>query len=171
MSSEFATSPVVPADATSFRQACARFATGVTVATVLDGDGQPHGMTANAFASVSLDPLLFLVCIDKKSSVLSSVSLGRPFAVNILSEEQRHFSTRFSRPGEDRFGKVEWIPGSTGAPLIPHTLASIEGVIREMIPAGDHIIVLTEALFTRYKAGRPLLYFHSSYQQIGEPSL
>lgn len=150
-----------------FRQACARFATGVTVVTVADESGQPHGLTVNSFASVSLAPLLFLVCIDKSASVARLFQPGSHLAVNVLDESQQWISRRFSSPVDDRFAAVEWAPGLHGAPLLSGVLATLEGRLLQRIDAGDHIVLLTEARATNYHEGRPLLYFASRYQRLG----
>ena len=169
MSSE----PVVPVaplgDPTEFCRACGRFATGVTIVTVRDPSGTPHGMTVNSFTSVSLAPLMFLVCIDNRSRLIPLFVPGAPVAVNILSEEQQHISSRFARPSDDRFGSIEWEVGKTGAPILGGTLAGIEGLVRQAIPAGDHTVVLTEVHGTHHREGRPLLFFSSRYQKLETP--
>ncbi len=156
------------ADRAEFCKACARFTTGVTVVTVADSSGQPHGMTVNSFTSVSLDPLMFLVCIDNRARVNQVFATGIHIAINILGEEQQHLSSRFARPHDDRFATVDWAPGATGAPLISGALAMIEGVVVEKILAGDHTILLAEARSTNYREGRPLVFFGSRYQRFGE---
>jgi flavin reductase (DIM6/NTAB) family NADH-FMN oxidoreductase RutF len=152
-----------------FRHACSRFATGIALLSLLDAEGQPHGMTVNSFTSVSLDPLLFLVCIDYKAGLWPLLKIGSPIAVSILAEDQQQLSVRFARPGFDRFGDVEWSPGQTGAPLLAGSIAAIEGIVSELIPAGDHSIVLASVSATRYSDGRPLLYFSSRYAHLGGP--
>jgi flavin reductase (DIM6/NTAB) family NADH-FMN oxidoreductase RutF len=154
--------------ASEFRRACARFATGVTVVTVADRAGQPHGLTVNSFTSVSLTPALFLVCIDKGASAEPIFQTGVHLAVNVLEEEQQSLSRRFSGAYDDRFATVEWAPGAHGAPLLSGVLATIEGKIIQRVDAGDHIILLTEARSTSYREGRPLIYFESRYQRLGD---
>ena len=168
MSSEPLPAPAALADRTEFCRACARFTTGVTVVTVADSAGQPHGMTVNSFTSVSLDPLMYLVCIDNRARVNQIFEKGIHIAVNILGEEQQAISSRFARPHDDRFATVDWAPGATGAPLISGALAMIEGVVIDKIPAGDHTILLTEVRSTNYRDGRPLVFFGSKYQKFGE---
>ena len=163
MSSGPVSSSIQPLDAGEFCRACAHFATGVAIVTVTDPTGQPHGMTVNSFTSVSIEPLLFLVCIDRSAGILPLFRVGGSIAVNILGEDQRALSARFARPGEDRFNGQNWMPGVTGAPLIPGVLATLEGLIREMMIAGDHTILLTEVLSVTFREGRPLLYFNSRY--------
>jgi flavin reductase (DIM6/NTAB) family NADH-FMN oxidoreductase RutF len=154
--------------AAEFRLACARFATGVTVVTVADSGGQPHGLTMNSFTSVSLFPPLFLVCIDKTAASEPVFKKDVHLAVNVLGEEQQSLSRRFSGAYDDRFATVDWAPGLHGAPLLSGVLATIEGKIIERLDAGDHIILLAEARSTSFREGRPLVYYGSRYQRLGE---
>src|SRR5277367_6874899 len=119
-------------DPLDFCRACSRFATGVTVITVRDDSGLPHGITVNSFSSVSLDPLLFLVCIDHRSRLRSILLPGVPVAANILAEHQQNVSRAFARPTEDRFGSLDWTPNAQDVPLIDGALANIEGTVREV---------------------------------------
>src|SRR5260370_18587050 len=84
-----------------FRRVCSKYATGITILTVLDPTGAPQGMTVNSFTSVSLSPPLILVCIDRQTSILSSFTLGTRFGVNVLQEEHKELSTLFVRTGYD----------------------------------------------------------------------
>ncbi|MBK9166898.1 MAG: flavin reductase family protein [Bryobacterales bacterium] len=149
-----------------FRRACGKFATGVTVITARDGGGAPHGMTANSFTSVSLDPPLVLVCIDLRTRLLRYLTSGTALGINVLRESQRDLSDRFSRPGEDRFGQVNWYPGETGAPLLPDVLATIEATVERVVEAGDHAVVLAAVRTAAWSDGTPLLYFNSGYQTL-----
>src|SRR5215469_7204836 len=93
-----------------FRRVCSKYATGITILTVLDSCGTPQGMTVNSFTSVSLDPPLILVCIDRRTSILTHFNPGARFAINVLHEEQKELSSCFARSGSDRFQGVEWKP-------------------------------------------------------------
>ena len=114
-----------------FRRVCSKYATGITILTVLDSSGAPQGMTVNSFTSVSLSPPLILVCIDRQTSILSSFKLGTRFGVNVLQEEQKELSTWFARSGYDRFSGIAWSAGETGAPLLEGMLATIECVLAD----------------------------------------
>jgi flavin reductase (DIM6/NTAB) family NADH-FMN oxidoreductase RutF len=149
-----------------FRRVCGKYATGITIVTVLDSNGAPHGMTANSFTSVSLDPPLILVCIDRRTSLLSHFRPGTHFAIHVLGEEHRELSARFARSGCDRFEGVDWRRGHTGAPVLPDMLAALECSVTQMVDAGDHVVVIGEALHVNWRDGQPLLYFNSSYQQL-----
>jgi flavin reductase (DIM6/NTAB) family NADH-FMN oxidoreductase RutF len=149
-----------------FRRVCSKFATGITILTVLDARGDPHGMTVNSFTSVSLSPPLVLVCIDRQAAMLGDFAHGTRFAINVLQEDQKDLSNHFARKGGDRFEGVEWRPGETGAPVLPHVLATLECGVTQMVEAGDHVVVIGEALHASWREGQPLIYFNSGYQAL-----
>jgi flavin reductase (DIM6/NTAB) family NADH-FMN oxidoreductase RutF len=148
-----------------FRRVCSKFATGITVLTLCDSGGAPYGMTANSFTSVSLDPPLILVCIDRKARILSRFVDGARFAVNVLHEGQKELSSCFARNG-DRFEGIAWTPGETGAPILPDVIAALECSVVQIVEAGDHIVVLGNVSHANWRDGRPLIYFNSSYQAL-----
>jgi flavin reductase (DIM6/NTAB) family NADH-FMN oxidoreductase RutF len=149
-----------------FRRVCSKYATGITILTVLDSRGTPQGMTVNSFTSVSLSPPLILVCIDRETSILSHFQPGTRFGVNVLHEEQKELSTWFARSGHDRFSGLEWTPGQTGAPVLPEVLATMECEVTQIVEVGDHAVVFGEALHATWREGQPLIYFNSSYQSL-----
>jgi flavin reductase (DIM6/NTAB) family NADH-FMN oxidoreductase RutF len=150
-----------------FRRICGKFASGITVATVLDASGAPHGMTANSFTSVSLAPPLVLVCVDHRARILEHFRIGEHFGVNILGASQRHFSDKFAGSGYDRFEGVEWLAGQTGVPLLPDVLATIECARVKVVTAGDHDIVIGEVLHANCQDGDPLVFYGSQYRCLG----
>ena len=129
-------------DANSFRMALGRFVTGVTVITALDADGNPVGMTANSFNSVSLDPPMVLWSLARKSKNLEVFETATHFAVNVLSVEQKEISDRFARPSEDRFAGIDWEPGIGGAPVLKGCAAVFECASEQCYEGGDHVIFL-----------------------------
>ena len=153
-------------DKGDFCRTCAKFATGVTIVTVLDAQGNPHGMTASSFTSVSLDPPLVLVCVDHRANVLEHFRTSKHMGVNVLGEHQEELSMRFARRGEDRFDGVDWCAGETGVPLIPGVLASFECGLTKMVEAGDHDVLIAEVLRVEHRDGRPLVYFGSAYHKL-----
>lgn len=158
--------PLTVVDQDTFRRACARFATGITVATVLSPDGVPFGMTANSFTSVSCNPPLILVCVDYRSSILPHFRAAEYFGINILTETQRDYSVRFSQRQPDRFDGIDWRRGEHGVPLLAGSLAAMECSIYETVEAGDHAIFIAEVVRAEFCDGNPLLYFGSSYRRI-----
>jgi len=150
-----------------FRRACGRFATGVTIATVLDVQGLPHGLTVNSFASVSLDPPLISICLGHLVTAINAFRESKYFGINVLAEDQQAFSERFARPGDDRFDGLEWYRGSHGVPLLPGVLAAIECAQHHRVTAGDHDIFIGKMLTAKVADGEPLIYFASRYRRLG----
>lgn len=149
-----------------FRLACGRFATGVGIATVLDAQGSPHGLTVSSFTSVSLDPPLVLICLGHAVTVIDAFRGARHFGINVLAAEQRGISERFARKGEDRFNGTPWTPGVTGVPLLPGALAQIECAVEQRVTSGDHDIVIGRMVRAVIGEGAPLVYFASRYRDL-----
>jgi flavin reductase (DIM6/NTAB) family NADH-FMN oxidoreductase RutF len=150
-----------------FRRICGKFASGITVATVLDAAGAAHGMTANSFTSVSLAPPLVLVCVDHRAGILKHFRTSDYFGINILSAGQRHLSDKFAGSGYDRFEGVDWFPGQTGVPLLRDVLATIECARMNVVTAGDHDILIGEVLHANCQDGEPLVFYSSQYRRLG----
>src|SRR5579864_5093688 len=164
MSSKAKKTPPPGVDKAEFCRTCAKFPTGVTIITVLDAEGNPHGMTASSFTSVSLDPPLVLVCVDHRATVMAPLRRAEHIGINVLSEDQQPLSEHFARRGHDRFDAVEWYAGHTGVPLIPGALASFECHIQNQVDAGDHTIFIAQVEYAEHSDGRPLVYFGSGYR-------
>jgi flavin reductase (DIM6/NTAB) family NADH-FMN oxidoreductase RutF len=150
-------------DSATFREACSRFPTGVTVTTVSGEGGTPYGITVSSFTSVSLAPPLVLVCIDQKSRLVPYCSTGKCFGVNVLSAEQRDLSIQFAGQWSNRFTNVRWGRGRTGVPLLADVLAAFECEITKTIPAGDHLIIIGRVLQAGCTSRPALLYANRSY--------
>lgn len=129
-------------DPRALRDAFGAFATGVTVVTANDAVGKPIGFTANSFTSVSLSPPLLLVCLAKTSRNYATMTETESFAVNILSETQKDISNTFARPVEDRFAAVDWRRAPNGSPIFSQVSAWFECSMRDVIEAGDHVIMV-----------------------------
>ncbi len=157
-----------PASVTSeeFRHACGRFATGITIATVMDSEGVPHGLTVNSFTSVSLEPPLISICLGHAVTMIDLFREANFFGINVLTDQQRHLSDHFARKGHDRFQGVAWTPGQTGVPLIYDVLAAVECQVEQRIPVGDHDIFIGRMVAARLSEGSPLLYFASGYRKL-----
>jgi flavin reductase (DIM6/NTAB) family NADH-FMN oxidoreductase RutF len=143
-----------------------RFATGVTIVTTRDGD-QPHGMTANAVASVSLDPPLVLVCVDRAADSHDIIDRAGVFALNILSRDQEPLSQKFAvKEGESAHG-LDGVPhhsAATGAPIIDGSLAYVDCRVSERFPGGDHTIFLAEVVEAGpLSDGGPLIFYQGRY--------
>ncbi len=148
------------------------FATGVTIITV-DLDGEVHGMTANAFASVSLDPLLVLVCVDHSTRTHAHLHAKKRFGINVLCEDQRAISEYYARP-ERSHEHAEAEAGARfertkqGTPILHGALAYLECRLHSAQQAGDHTIFIAEVEDVVVGEGDPLLYFKAKYRKVGE---
>ena len=148
------------------------FATGVTIVTV-DLDGEVHGMTANAFASVSLDPMLVLVCVDHTTRTHAHLHAKKRFGINVLCEEQRAISEYYARP-ERTHEHAEQEAGARfertrhGTPMLQGSLAYLECRLHSAQVAGDHTIFIAEVEDVLVREGEPLLFFRVKYRKVGE---
>jgi flavin reductase (DIM6/NTAB) family NADH-FMN oxidoreductase RutF len=152
-----------------FRRTVGNFATGVTVVTTRDEEGNPKGFTANSFASLSLDPPLIIVCVDKRSDTHTAMQReGVAFAVNILAEHQRELSRRFaSKGGVGKFAGVAYRQEKTGAPILDEVLAVVECTVLERFDGGDHTVVVGEVQnVAAGEEAKPLLYYRGSYNTL-----
>ena len=144
----------------TFRNAMGRFATGVTVVTIREGE-ETHGMTANAFMSVSLDPKLVLVSIDNRASMLERMNHTESFGISFLSEEQKHLSMHFAKQkiheGEIAFDVIDDVP------VLSNSLAALICRVYQKIPAGDHTLILGEVDEILFSDGKPLTFFEGRY--------
>lgn len=129
-------------DASDYRRTLGSFATGVTVVAAFDTDGDPWGLTANSFCSVSLDPPLVLVCLDRRGRAWPVFARARRFSVNILAAGQKELAQHFASSAPNRFADVAWTCGKAGAPLLPKSSAWLECDTDRQIDAGDHVILL-----------------------------
>ncbi len=156
--------PVTPEE---FREVMGRFATGVTIVTTEDKDGNPYGLTVNSFTSVSMNPPLVLVCLDNQLSGLANFKESGRFGVNILAEGQTDLSDYFAQAGTDR-SQGHYVRGETGVPLLEGVLATIECQIFSLYPGGDHTIVLGEvkAAEVLQPDKDPLLYHGGRYRRL-----
>lgn len=155
-----------PVSSEEFRHACSRFASGVTIATALDAQGTPHGLTVSSFTSVSLDPPLILICLGHQVTIIEHFRAAKHFGINILSEQQQSLSDRFARKGFDRFDGLPWDRGITGVPVIPGALAAIECSVHQRFSSGDHDIFVGLMVQTRVSDGEPLIHFASRYRRL-----
>ena len=154
----------------SFREVMSHFASGVTVVTTRDRDQGPYGLTVSAFASVSLDPLLVLVCLDNRISGLSAFKDSGKFGVSILSESQEEISRMFAKKDSERPESI-YFDGPAGIPLIRSSLATLECETEAMYPGGDHTIFMGRVISADVLEGKtgakPLLYFRGQYHRSG----
>ena len=155
-----------------FRAVMGRFATGVTIVSTRVA-GFDHAMTANSFSSVSLDPLMVLVCVERDTRFHEAVVDSSHWGVSVLSDLQRRHAVWFAtrgRPLLDQFAQVPFDRGPvSGAPLVRGALASFECRTVDLHEAGDHDVLIGEVVTLNpvEQAGRPLLYWASNYHHLG----
>jgi 3-hydroxy-9,10-secoandrosta-1,3,5(10)-triene-9,17-dione monooxygenase reductase component len=159
----------VSVDPLAYRSIIGSFATGVTVITAA-ADGELQGMTANAVTSLSLDPVMLLICVDRGSHTHRILEAGGAFAVNILGEHQEDVSRLFAKKAEPERGTLRGQPfriGKSGAPVLEDCLAFVECRIAEVHSGGDHTIFLGEVVdLGIVNDVRPLLFFRGAYRSI-----
>jgi flavin reductase (DIM6/NTAB) family NADH-FMN oxidoreductase RutF len=149
-----------------FRSVLGRFPSGVTVVTTKAPDGSDEGMTVSAFCSVSLDPPLVLICIEKTASAHEALTTARGFVVNVLSATQEQIARRFSIVDIDRFEGVGYSRSPNGLAVLDDVLGVIECGTSAMHEAGDHTIIVGEVEAARAQNGTPLLYYRGGYAQL-----
>jgi flavin reductase (DIM6/NTAB) family NADH-FMN oxidoreductase RutF len=160
---------MVTVTSVDFRRARGCFATGVTVITV-EHEGDVHGMTANAFTTVSVDPPLVLVCVNRQNCTHEYLQARQRFGVNILTESQRWISEFYALPTVARcqgsgtsacFSRTK-----RGTPILDGSLACLECRLQEAYPAGDHTLFVAQVEEIIAGEGQPLLYFRGNYRAI-----
>ena len=154
----------------AFRNSMSRFATGVTVVTTVDNHGELHGMTANAFSSVCLEPPTVLVCVDHRTNTYRFVEAGRRFGVNILRDEQEAIGAYFARRPEDRHGDISYTykESASGLPALDDTLAFFGCRVVDSHVYGDHTIYIAQVEdICQGKSGEPLLFYESRFANLG----
>jgi flavin reductase (DIM6/NTAB) family NADH-FMN oxidoreductase RutF len=162
-------------DAPRFRQVLSRFATGVTVVATRNGS-VISGITVSAFCSVSLDPPLVLICIDRKNNTCDLIDASGIYTVSVLAEDQEYLSRCFAttRPEKyDTFCGAEYFTRATGAPILQDCIAYLDCQVEARYPGGDHVIFLGRVLDLglseqERSEASPLLYFRGRYERLGQ---
>jgi flavin reductase (DIM6/NTAB) family NADH-FMN oxidoreductase RutF len=155
-----------------FKQIMGSYPTGVTIVTATDAEGNPGGLTVNSFASVSLDPLLVLWCIDRRSTSLEIFQKSKGFAVHVLGSDQAELCWAFAGKDPDRFSKATWAMSKNNLPVISDSLGVLECKTVQQIDAGDHVIFIGEVKNIDKQEKEPMLYFRRNVGMIpaGWPS-
>ncbi|HEX7242967.1 MAG TPA: flavin reductase family protein [Longimicrobiaceae bacterium] len=152
-------------DPFEFRRVMGHFATGVTVVTTLREGGEPCGLTASAVCSVSIDPTMVLVCVERGADTHDCIGSTGAFAVNVLQEEGGEtLSRRFATSDvADKFRGVAFREERTGVPVLEDALAWLECRVVEALPGGDHTVFMGEVVAADAREGTPLLYYRGGY--------
>lgn len=156
---------------TRFRHVLGHLASGVSVVTSLDADGEPCGLTATAVCSVSLDPPLVLVSVDRTAGTHEGLRTSGFYAVNLLSAEQEALAIRFSREDPEKFRELAYRTGATGAPLLEDVPGWLDCTVEREVPAGDHTLFIGRVEDTRMQgegAVRPLVYHLGRYGTLDD---
>lgn len=150
-----------------WRNALSQFASGVTVITTYDENSRATGTTVSAFSSLSLDPMLLIICLDKKSQTLASLLAHQHFAVNILAEPQQHVAFQCGSRNDDKFAKISHSQGPHGLPLINGCCAHIECALYQNVEGGDHAIIIGKPLsMATYPEIVPMIYHQGKFLQF-----
>ncbi|MDT0441055.1 flavin reductase family protein [Streptomyces johnsoniae] len=159
-------------DRDTFRALMGSVASGVSVVTTLDGQGEPWGFTCSALCSVSADPPLLLAGVSNRSGTLTAVQDGGRFAVNVLDSQSRDVSDLFASDTRKKFTRVSWEPGEvTGMPLLRLTVAHVECVLDKVVDVGDHSLMIGRIVGGGRETGRlPLTYWRGAYGRLLHPA-
>lgn len=157
-----------PFDAKALRTTLGRFTTGVTIATCRDALGQPVGLTANSFNSLSLDPPLVLWSLRAASPALPAFASASHFAINVLAESQVPLSRRFASAVPDRFAEGQWADGVGGVPVLAGCCAVFECALHSHQHLGDHVLFVGEVVAMHEAALPPLVFQAGHYHLLGE---
>ena len=167
----------MPVSKDEFRRSLGNLASGVTVVSLRQRDDALGGITVTAFSSLSLEPPLVLICIDRRARLHDELELGRAFAVNFLAADQEHLSQRFATRHAAPFEDLSYSLGRLGSPLLSGAVASIECKVVDILPGGDHSIIIgsveqstvdDHASVASDASGQknPLLYFRGRYARL-----
>ncbi|WP_093029714.1 flavin reductase family protein [Ruegeria marina] len=145
----------------AFRDALGCFGTGVTVITTFSNKG-PAAITANSFASVSLEPALVLWCLANASNRYETFANARHYAIHVMAEDQHELAQGFARDGLD-FSHADWTIGLNGIPTLRRALARFDCRLAARHPAGDHQILVGEVLSATHRPGKGLMFKRGQY--------
>jgi len=148
-----------------YRAALGTFATGVTIVTTMSETGEPIGVTASSFNSVSLDPPLVLWSLAKSSSSINAFCNSGHFCIHVLSASQEELSNNFARSGAEKFAGVDWTPGVLGSPVMDNYSALFQCKMMHEYEGGDHVILVGEVIEFDRKDHAPLLFHGGRYAE------
>jgi flavin reductase (DIM6/NTAB) family NADH-FMN oxidoreductase RutF len=159
------TSELAPVDDALFRNVVGHFASGVTVITTAAGDAM-YGTTASAVSSLSMEPPMMLICLNRSSATHDAVQRTATFGINILTADQSHLARQFARKGIDKFGGVQFHRGAGGVPLLDGALATIVCEVDETATGGTHTVFLGRVVSASAGGGEPLAYYKGTFGRL-----
>lgn len=162
----------MPVDRDAFFQIMSAFPTGVAIVTTLEADGTPRGLTTNAVTSVSADPPLLLICVDRNSRTLPALRQRRRFVVNFMRDDHAEICALFASKTEDKFSQIAWTPGVDGVPILHEgAVAHAECTTHDELEIGDHVVVtgLVEAGSPPTADDVPIVWFRRGFASAPLP--
>lgn len=154
-------------DSSEFRRILGHWTSGVAVVATVTPDGAPRGLTASAVASVSLDPPLVLVCVERSANTHDSIRDARAFSINVLSQSGERLARRFaSDETAEKFDGIAWRAEVTGSPILEDALAWVDCTLFDVYDGGDHGIFVGEVVAGYAREDEPLVYYRSGYHRL-----
>lgn len=150
-------------DPSEFRRILGHWVTGVAVVASTTESGDPCGFTANAFTSLSLEPPLVLVCVDRAADSLAGIRDTGRFTVNVLGSEDERLARHFAADSDAKFDGVAWSTAITGAPVLEDALAWVDCRVANEVAGGDHVIFIGEVVGGDAIDGEPLIFYRGGY--------
>jgi len=150
-------------DSAEFRRILGHWTTGVAIVATVDANGEPHGLTANAVASVSLEPPLVLACIERVAATHDLLQHSGFFSISILRQSAEAVARRFAGDDPGKFRGLAWHAAASGAPVLDDALAWVDCTLRDVCDGGDHSIFIGAVLDGGAAEGEPLLYYRGGY--------
>ena len=163
----------VPVARDAFFQIMSAFPTGVAIVTTLEPDGTPRGLTTNAVTSVSAEPPILLVCVDRDSRTLPALLHSKRFVVNFMRDDCAELCSVFASKADDKFSQVSWTPGLGGVPILHEgAVAHAECATLDELEIGDHVVVtgLVEAGAPPDPEQVPIVWFRKSFASAPAPA-
>lgn len=157
-----------PFDTPGFRRALGQFPTGVTVITCRGPEGEPWGITANSFSSVSLDPPLILWSVDRNAGSAEAFCAATSFAVCVLDKSQVDIANRFAMRGAEKFDGIELPDGLDSVPLIPGAIATFECLTEALVDGGDHVVIIGRVRGFSVAPGEPMVFARGEFSALAE---
>lgn len=149
-----------------FKTVSSHWPSGVAIITTVAADGGLHGLTMNAVIALSLDPMQYLISVDRKSNTLPVLKAARRFCINFLGEGQRDTCMLFASKATDKFASVEHHFSRTGLPVLDGVVSCIDCDVDAIVPAGDHEIIIGNVCHIEHFGGEPLVHFKRAFHTV-----